>query len=139
MRKKSIKSLNSLLSSYERSCLISASICPLDSKAISSFAKQKNKKQTADGRRDIDADYGRKVYKGKTKDGKQWEKIVKWFGYKLHLVVDATYELPITFRVTKASATDIKEGHALLAQMEEKQPEILKTAKKRTCLPEKTT
>ena len=72
--------------------------------------------------------YGRKEYKGKTKDGKLWEKIVKWFGYKLHLVVDATYELPMTFKVTKASASDITEGHALLAQMEQKQPEILKTA-----------
>ena len=100
----------------------------IDSKAISSFAKQKNKNQTPDGRRDIDADYGRKVYKGKTKDGKQWEKIVKWFGYKLHLVVDATYELPMTFKVTKASASDITEGHALLTQIEEKQPEILKIA-----------
>ena len=100
----------------------------IDSKAISSFAKQKNKNQTPDGRRDIDADYGRKEYKGKTKDGKLWEKIVKWFGYKLHLVVDATYELPMTFKVTKASASDITEGHALLTQIEQKQPEILKIA-----------
>lgn len=100
----------------------------IDSKAISSFAKQKNKNQTPDGRRDIDADYGRKEYKGKTKDGKLWEKIVKWFGYKLHLVVDATYELPMTFKVTKASASDITEGHALLTQIKQKQPEILKIA-----------
>ena len=100
----------------------------IDSKAISSFAKQKNKNQTPDGRRDIDADYGRKEYKGNTKDGKQWEKIVKWFGYKLHLVVDATYELPMSFKVTKASASDITEGHALLTQIEQEQPEILKIA-----------
>lgn len=52
----------------------------MDSKAISSFAKQQNKNQTPDGRRDNDADYGRKEYKGKTKEGKLWEKIVKWFG-----------------------------------------------------------
>jgi len=100
----------------------------MDSKAISSFAKRTNKKQTSDGRRDIDADYGRKEYRGKTKDGKLWEKIIKWFGYKLHLVVDATYELPITFKVTKASASDSIEGHALLDLMEQKQSEILKTA-----------
>lgn len=31
------------------------------------------------------------------------EKMVKWFGYKLHLVVDATYELPVAYKVTKAS------------------------------------
>jgi hypothetical protein len=100
----------------------------MESKAISSFAKRQNKNETADGRRDTDADYGRKEYKGETKDGKVWEKIVKWFGYKLHLVVDATYELPVTFKVTKASASDITEGHALLEQMEQRQPEILKIA-----------
>ena len=100
----------------------------IDSKAISSFAKRQNKNQKPDGRRETDADYGRKEYRGKDKDGRVWEKIVKWFGYKLHLVVDATYELPIAFKVTKASASDITEGHSLLDQMEQKQPEILKTA-----------
>ena len=100
----------------------------VDSKAISSFAKRKNGNQTPDGRRDTDADYGKKEYRGQHKDGSLWKKIVKWFGYKLHLVVDATYELPVTYKVTKASASDIKEGHALLEQMEEKQPEILRIA-----------
>nr|WP_227765664.1 transposase [Zhaonella formicivorans] len=100
----------------------------IDSKAISSYAKQQNKNQTPDGRRDTDADYGKKEYKGVTEDGRLWEKIIKWFGYKLHLVVDATYELPVAFKVTKASASDIKEGHAMLEQIERRQPEILKTA-----------
>ncbi|WP_227764394.1 transposase [Zhaonella formicivorans] len=100
----------------------------MDSKAISSFAKGKNRNEAADGRRDTDADYGRKEYRGVDKDGKPWEKIVKWFGYKLHLVVDATYELPVAFKVTKASAADISEGHALLNQMQERQSEILEVA-----------
>ncbi|MDQ0415592.1 transposase [Mesobacillus stamsii] len=69
----------------------------MDSKGIPSFAKHKNKEEMEDGRRDLDADYGRKDYRGVHKDGRPWEKIVKWFGYKLHLVVDATYELPVTF------------------------------------------
>jgi hypothetical protein len=100
----------------------------IDSKAIASFAKHKNKNETEDGRRDLDADYSQKTYSGVTKDGKLWQKIVKWFGYKLHLVVDATYELPVTFKVTKASASDITEGHAILEQMKEKQPTLLETA-----------
>jgi len=100
----------------------------MDSKAISSFAKGKNQNEATDGRRDTDANYGRKEYRGVGKDGKPWEKLVKWFGYKLHLVVDATYELPIAFKVTKASAADISEGHALLNQIEQKQAEILKAA-----------
>lgn len=100
----------------------------VDSKAISSFANHRNNNEASDGRRDTDADYSKKKYTGVHKDGKPWEKIIKWFGYKLHLVVDATYELPVTFQITKASASDITEGHALLDQMQERQSEILKTA-----------
>jgi hypothetical protein len=100
----------------------------IDSKAISSFANRKNKNDTTDGRRDLDADNGRKEYRGVHKDGKPWKKIVKWFGYKLHLVVDATYELPVAFKVTKASVSDIKEGHEILKQMKKQQPALLEAA-----------
>ena len=100
----------------------------IDSKAIASFAKGKNQKQTADGRRDTDADYGRKEYRGVREDGTVWEKVVKWFGYKLHLIVDANYELPVAYSVTKASVPDINEGHELIEEMEQKQPKILKEA-----------
>jgi len=51
-----------------------------------------------DGRRDTDADFGRKIYRGHKKDGTLWEKAVSWFGYKFHLVVDAHYELPVFFQ-----------------------------------------
>jgi hypothetical protein len=70
-----------------------------------------------------------KVYRGTKEDATRWEKIVKWFGYKLHLVVDASYELPIMFSVTKASVPKINETHYLLEKMKECQPEILKKAK----------
>ncbi|WP_346207854.1 hypothetical protein NSS91_18555 [Caldifermentibacillus hisashii] len=50
-----------------------------DSKAISSFSKQKNKNEKADGRQDIGEVYGKKEYCVVTKDGKSWRKIVKWF------------------------------------------------------------
>ncbi len=100
----------------------------VDSKAVDSFATGKNTNENPGGRRDHDADYGIKSYSGVHKDGKPWEKIVKWFGYKIHLVVDSTYELPVLFTVTKASTSDVKEGHELIKQMQEKQPDILKTA-----------
>jgi hypothetical protein len=100
----------------------------MDSKAISSFAKRKNKSESPDGRRDTDADYGKKKYTGVHEDGKPWEKIVKWFGYKLHLIVDATYELPVVFSLTKASEPDINEAHRLLEQMEKEQSALLETA-----------
>ncbi|MBE3571009.1 MAG: transposase [Bacillales bacterium] len=36
----------------------------MDSKGIDSFASRKNKNEKTDGRRDLDADYGKKVYHG---------------------------------------------------------------------------
>ena len=40
--------------------------------------------------------------KGKTKE----PDIYYWFGYKLHLLIDALYELPITFELTPANEAD---------------------------------
>jgi hypothetical protein len=78
----------------------------IDSKAIESYAKGKKDSQESSDRQ---ADWGKKTYKGKRKDGSLWEKVVSWFGYKLHLLVDTTYELPVGYRVTKASRPDIEE------------------------------
>jgi len=72
----------------------------MDSKAVASFAKRKNKNETRDGRRDTNADYGRKDYRGVHEDGMLWEKIVKWFGDKLHLIVDRS-SISATCRRTK--------------------------------------
>ena len=94
-------------------------VLAIDSKAINSLARRKSQEKEADGRRDTDADFGTKTYRGKRKDGTTWEKIVSWFGYKLHLVVDAVYELPVDFLVTKASVSDVKAGHELIDRMGE--------------------
>ncbi len=59
-----------------------------DSKAILSWARTKGK-LTDDNRGDHEADYGTKTYRGVNKDGTSWEKVKTWFGFKLHLVVDA--------------------------------------------------
>jgi transposase len=37
-----------------------------------------------------------------------------WFGYKLHLVVDAVYELPVSFIVTAANQSDTEQMKPLL-------------------------
>lgn len=103
----------------------------IDSKAISSFAKRRNKRaeedEKEDRRRDADADYGKKTYKGVREDGTVWQKVVTWFGYKLHVIVDATYELPAGFSVTKASRADVKEGHCLVEKTSEIHPDLLAT------------
>ncbi len=104
----------------------------IDSKAISShgrpMGKDNPKRTERDGRRDIDADFGRKVYKGKRRNGTPWEKVVKWFGYKLHLVVDAVYELPVAFKVTRASTHDVIAGHGVVDELKEKHPDIVDRA-----------
>lgn len=100
----------------------------IDSKAIPSFANGKNKNEEKDGRRDTDADYGVKEYRGKREDGTMWKKITKWFGYKLHLIIDSNYELPVAYSVTKASVPDINEAHHLLDDIQENQPYILENA-----------
>lgn len=86
----------------------------MDSKAIRSRAVRPAQNPTADGRRDVDADFGRKEYRGVHEDGTTWTKGVKWFGYKLHLVVDSTYELPVAWEVTKASVSEVTRALPLL-------------------------
>jgi hypothetical protein len=94
----------------------------VDAKAIPSFGKPvKNEEKLAenDRRRDTDADIGVKTYKGKRKDGTLWEKVTKWFGYKLHLLVDSMYELPLAFELTVASSSDMTHLLPLVEDVEE--------------------
>ena len=77
----------------------------VDSKGVDSHGKPTDKTDP-DGRRDSDADWGTKTYSGVRKDGTAWEKVMHWFGYKIHLIIDAVYELPLGYIVTRASAND---------------------------------
>lgn len=99
----------------------------LDSKAVASLTPRRaeDSPSTPDGRRDRDADLGVKTYRGTRPDGTAWEKVVKWFGYKVHLIVDATYELPVAYAVTKASASDIVAGRDLVDQFAERHPDLI--------------
>ena len=117
-----VNELKTLLPNYGESLAI-------DSKAIQSFANHRNKHTKKDGRRDVDADYGVKSYKGEREDGTLWEKIVRWFGYKLHLIVDSDYELPVAYSVTKASVSDVKEAYQLFDMLESNQSDLLENAK----------
>ena len=101
----------------------------IDSKAIPSWASRPPKDPTSDGRRDGDADFGKKEYRGQRDDGTIWSKVATWFGYKLHLIVDATYELPVAWTVTKASTADITEAEPLLEQLSQHHPLVLASAK----------
>lgn len=108
----------------------------IDSKAIESHGNpgkkkddnekdQGEQKKEADGRRDSDADWGVKTYRGQRKDGSAWEKVKSWFGYKLHLIVDSDYELPVAYKVTQASVSDCTELLPLVDQLDQRHPGLL--------------
>lgn len=100
-----------------------------DGKALNSFAKNNNKdnQESKDKRKENDADWGTKKYKGMDKNGNAWEKIKSWFGFKIHLIVDADYELPVAFEVTKASLGEQPVMHKLFESLYEKHPQIIET------------
>lgn len=97
----------------------------VDSKGVNS-AGRPTKKVESDGRRDTEADWGKKVYRGEREDGTLWEKVVKWFGYKIHLLVDTKHEMPIGYRVTRASESDTKQLLPMVKGVREKHQQIYK-------------
>ena len=100
----------------------------IDSKAISSRSRKESKRKSIDLRGESDADKGVKTYKGKRKDGSVWETVKSWFGFKLHLIVDADYEMPIDYKVTRASASDITIGREMVKDLASSSPKVLENA-----------
>ena len=62
---------------------------------------------------DPDARWGAKGARPAAKKGGE-RGLYRWFGYKLHLVVDGLYELPVSFVVTPANECDTKQMKVLL-------------------------
>lgn len=102
-------------------------VLAMDGKAIPSHARGKQGKRARkpDGRRDTDANWGVKTYRGRREDGSLCQRTKNWFGYCLHLTVDATYELPVDFMVTKASASEVIVAHRMVDRMAAERPELL--------------
>ncbi len=98
-----------------------------DGKAVRSHGRRRGKGASTDrdGRRDLDADVGVKTYTGKHADGTVWKKVKTWFGYKIHLIVDADYELPVAYTVKKASVGEQPVAHELLDGFDERHPDLL--------------
>lgn len=89
----------------------------MDSKFIDSHANRQSKRENPDRRSETDADVGVKKYLGVHEDGTPWEKKIRCFGFKLHLVTDATYDLPVSYAVSKASESDVVWGHTMVDEM----------------------
>jgi hypothetical protein len=63
---------------------------------------------------------GRKEY---TDDDGKVTKVIEWFGYKLHLLVDVKHEVALAYHITDTKAGDNEEVEALLAHAQANLPE----------------
>jgi len=100
----------------------------IDGKAIETHARPRQKGSRAprpDGRRDVDADFGAKSGFKQQRDGTWIKRVRPWFGYKLHLVVDADHELPVAFDVTRASVAEQPVAHRLVGEMAARHRDLL--------------
>lgn len=97
-------------------------ILAADGKAIQSYATKTSKKDSGN-RGERDADWCQKTYTTTKPDGEKVTKTKKWFGFRLHLISDATYELPVDFEVTKASNSEIKETEKMLENIKDRHPQ----------------
>jgi len=117
-----VKALGDLLPDFGR-------VLAVDGKAIPSHARSHEDHGFArerDGRRDVDATWGAKTYRGLKADGTVWKQVRSWFGFKLHLIADATHELPVAFEVTRASAGEQPAGRALLKELGDSHEDLLR-------------
>jgi hypothetical protein len=100
----------------------------VDGKAIASHARRLGRCKATDHRGEHDANWGTKTYTVNRSDGSTERKSKRWFGFKVHTIVDTTYELPVAFEVTKASAAEQPVALDLVNQLKDKQPLLLETA-----------
>jgi len=101
----------------------------MDSKMISSYSPGESAGRKQDGRGEHDARWGKKKYTGRREDGSFWEKEVSCFGFKLHLLVDSLYELPLAYEVTPANGSDTPEGKKLVEGYKARHPGLYECAK----------
>lgn len=96
-----------------------------DSKAISSFARRKSKRANADGRSETDADVGIKTYEITDRDGRKVKVQKRWHGFKVHLLADSKYELPLAYTITRASVNDSPELLRLIKKTDRRHSDII--------------
>lgn len=103
-------------------------VLAIDGKAVRSHGappRKGRRKRSPDGRRDTDANFGAKRTRARKKDGTLYEKAMYWYGYKAHLVVDATYELPVARRVTQASRGEAPVAHEIVERLGARHREVM--------------
>lgn len=80
-----------------------------DGKIFSSKANKQSTDKHTDERSEKDADFTFKEYYYKDNNGVTQTKKTRYFGFRLHLLSDVNYELPIEYTITKASKGEIEQ------------------------------
>jgi hypothetical protein len=99
----------------------------IDGKAVASHARRSGRCDDNDRRGDHDANWGVKSYTVNRTDGSTERQTKRWFGFKVHTIVDTTYELPLAYEVTPASTAEQPVAIELIKQLKDNQPLILET------------
>lgn len=92
-----------------------------DGKIIESCANEKTDKTKPDGRSEADAEWTVKEYYDKKRNLIDRE---SFFGFRVHILCDATYELPVSFSVTPANVGE----QSILKDMIREMPESISCA-----------
>jgi hypothetical protein len=98
----------------------------IDSKWTWSLANRRTGRKNPDRRSESCAAWGTKTYSGVHPGGREWHTEKRCFGFKVHLIVDTKYELPVAFIISDASGSDTRYGKKLLLQTEKERPHILR-------------
>jgi IS5 family transposase len=93
----------------------------VDSTALRTWARGRSDPSKS---ADPEAAWGKKVRKWTGKDGGVHEDVTKWFGYKAHLLVDTTHELPLDRTLTPANEADVNQLLPLVEHFRETHPEM---------------
>lgn len=98
-----------------------------DGKIFSGYAKTKRtEERQTDERSETDADWTFKDHYYKDDNGVTKVKSTRYFGFRIHLLSDANYELPIDFLVTSASKSEKTEMKNIINVLSKEKLEIMK-------------
>ncbi len=74
-----------------------------------------------------EASWGVHTHRSRGSDGAVRESVTRWFGFKLHLVADTKYELPVAFTVLPANHNEMPVMHRLVDGVAARDDRILST------------
>lgn len=103
-------------------------ILALNGKAIQSFAQKVSANPNAGYRGEREANWCKKTYTTTTAKGEVVTKTTKRFGFRLHLLVDATYEMPVAFSLTPAADSEKTVAKEMLSDLQADHPDRVATA-----------